>query len=216
MTTIKICGIKDAPILRLLDQLSVDYAGFVFAPSKRQVTPQQVQELLAKVESHPKLVGVFVNPSHQELKETLSLVPLDAVQLHGEETVDFIHELKAYYTGQIWKAIRVVEKQQVLQLIERYRQHVDAFLIDAYHPAHAGGTGERFSWSEIPFIHERMGETPCLIAGGINLSNIDELLTKYGATQIDLSSGVETDGRKDPIKIRALVERVREYETYDE
>lgn len=213
MTTIKICGIKDTQTLGLLQELEVDYAGFVFAPSKRLVTPDQVQKLLEELDGYPKLVGVFVNPSREQLQETLSLVPLDVIQLHGEESVDFIKEYRERFSGQIWKAIRVTNRQQILPVIEHYRPYVDAFLVDAYHPTQAGGTGERFSWSEIPSIQERMKETPCFIAGGINGANVDELITTYGVTQIDISSGVETDGHKDPRKIREFVERVREYET---
>lgn len=213
MTIVKICGIQDEQTLQLLQQEKVDYAGFVFAPSKRQVTPAQVQSLLTRVAGHPKLVGVFVNPDLTTLQETISVVPLDVIQLHGDETIGLIQEVRKFSSCHIWKAIRVKEKQQVQSLVEEYRPYVEAFLLDAYHPTQSGGTGERFSWSEIPFIHEIMRETPFFIAGGINQTNVDELIGTYGAKQIDISSGVETEGHKDPAKIRELLGRVREYET---
>lgn len=213
MTVVKICGIKDAMTLSLLHQLGVDYAGFVFAASKRQVTPIQVRKMLIQVKKHPALVGVFVDPTIDELWEAISMAPLDVIQLHGEESTELIQEIKENFSCQVWKAIRVKERSQVEQSIKLYQPHVDAFLLDAYHPTQAGGTGERFSWAEIPQLKELVGETPFFVAGGINPANVGELIGVYQAERIDLSSGVETEDQKDPEKIRQLMERVRKYET---
>ncbi|MGC5324572.1 phosphoribosylanthranilate isomerase [Brevibacillus sp. SYSU BS000544] len=209
MTVIKICGIKDAKTLELLSDLQVDYAGFVFAPSKRQVTGEHARQLVEQASRYPRLAGVFVNPALQEVSDVLEAVSLDVVQLHGDESTEFIEALKNKTNCQIWKAIRVQNCQQVLEAIGRYALLVDAFLLDAYHPTQAGGTGERFSWEQISEVSESFGDKPFFVAGGISLENVDELLTRYAVSCVDISSGVETDQVKDPVKIRSFVERVR-------
>ncbi|MFP3416034.1 phosphoribosylanthranilate isomerase, partial [Bacillus sp. SIMBA_074] len=88
----KICGIKRTETLALLKELDVDFVGLVFAPSKRKVDAQTAKSLLASVPDHPPAVGVFVNPSIEELDEILSQVPLAVVQLHGQETPAFCQE----------------------------------------------------------------------------------------------------------------------------
>lgn len=214
MTVIKICGIKEVETLRLLAELHVDYAGFVFAPSKRQVTGDQVRQMVEQVSNRPRLAGVFVNPSLQELEDVFESASLDVIQLHGDETVEFIQTVKEKYKlSQIWKAIRVQSVPQVQQAIDLFSPNVDAFLLDAYHPTQAGGTGERFSWEQIAFVRENSGEKPFFVAGGISLDNVDELLTQFEVSCVDISSGVETEHQKDPEKIRSFVERVRACET---
>lgn len=212
MTRIKICGIKQADTLELLRDLGVDYVGFVFAPSKRQVDAASATALLASVTGHPPAVGVFVNPTMEELADVVAQVPLAVIQLHGQESPAFCQEARDRFGLQVWKALAVGGEEDATREIGRYTNAVDAFLFDTYDPSQAGGTGKRFSWDHIPRLQEKCGEKSCIIAGGINTENVAELVGRYKAEMIDVSSGVETDGVKDGEKIKTLVERVKAHE----
>ncbi|QRG69919.1 phosphoribosylanthranilate isomerase [Brevibacillus choshinensis] len=212
MTRIKICGIKRAETLLLLKELAVDYVGFVFAPSKRQVDAPAASSVLSAVPGHPPAVGVFVNPTIAELDEILGQVPLAVIQLHGQESPEYCREVRERYGLHIWKALAVGGEEDAAEEIERYADAVDAFLFDTYDPSQAGGTGKRFSWEHIPRLQVACKDKACIIAGGINAGNAEELVNRYQARVIDVSSGVETDGEKDPEKIKTLVERVKAHE----
>ncbi|GED66681.1 N-(5'-phosphoribosyl)anthranilate isomerase [Brevibacillus reuszeri] len=209
MTKLKICGIKRTETLTLLKELEVDYVGFVFAPSKRQIDAATAKALLESVAGHPPAVGVFVNPSMEELSEILREVPLAVIQLHGQETPSFCQEVQERFSLPVWKALAVGGEADAAMEIKRYTGKVAAFLFDTYDPSMAGGTGKRFSWEQVPLLQENCGEAACVIAGGINPENVAELVNRYPAQMIDVSSGVETDGEKDALKIKALVERVK-------
>ncbi|MEJ8544856.1 phosphoribosylanthranilate isomerase [Brevibacillus borstelensis] len=213
MTQIKICGIKRAETLACLTQLAVDYVGFVFAFSKRQVTGQQAEAVLRAVPGHPPAVGVFVNPSLAELEEVLDQAQLSVIQLHGRETPDFCHEVQERFSLPVWKAMAVGSDKggdTEAEQIKAYRGVTNALLFDTYDPALAGGTGKRFSWEQIPFLQKCASPLPCIIAGGIHGENVGELIRNYRPSVIDVSSGVETEGEKDEQKIREFVGRVRE------
>ncbi len=212
MTRVKICGIKDQATLRTLAEIGADYAGFVFADSRRRVTPQEAGAILRAVPDRPLAVGVFVNPSLAELQQTLEAAPLDVIQLHGKESADFCAEVAAQFGKPVWKAVAVQEDGAMKKRLAAYRPHVEAFLFDTHDPRQAGGTGRRFAWSLIPQLAEMAGDTPFFIAGGIHPDNVGELLTHYRPPAIDVSSGVETDGVKDHGKIRDLMKRVREHD----
>ncbi|MBO8162994.1 MAG: phosphoribosylanthranilate isomerase [Brevibacillus sp.] len=212
MTMIKICGVRDAATLRLLGDLCADYAGFVFAESRRRVTPKEAGELLRRVPHHPDAVGVFVNPDRQELDAVLAHVPLKVIQLHGQEPPSFCAEVRSRYNAVVWKALGVRSGSEMARDIDRYRSVVDAFLFDTHDPVVAGGTGRCFSWDKIPLLSRLADGKPFFVAGGITPDNIGELLANYRPQAVDISSGVETDGAKDPDKIRDLVERVRAYD----
>ncbi|UED71465.1 phosphoribosylanthranilate isomerase [Brevibacillus sp. HD3.3A] len=209
MTRLKICGIKRPETLALLKELDVDYVGLVFAPSKRRIDARTAGELLAAVPAHPPAVGVFVNPTLDELAEVLQDVPLAAVQLHGQETPEFCRQVRERFSVEVWKALAVGGEEDAVRAIGAYQGIVSAFLFDTYDPAQAGGTGKKFSWEQIPLLKAACQAADCIIAGGIHAENVGELLETYQAPVIDVSSGVETDGEKDGEKIKKLVERVK-------
>lgn len=211
MTQVKICGIKHKETLGLLKECGVDYVGFVFAPSKRRVEANAAKEILLSVPDHPPAVGVFVNPTIAELEEILTKVPLAVLQLHGQETPAFCQEVKERFSLPVWKALAVGNEAEVAEGTTAYAKCIDAFLFDTYDSAQAGGTGRRFSWEQIPDLQAASQGVTEIIAGGINVDNVAELIGRYRPSIIDLSSGVETDGEKDPNKIKSLMERVREY-----
>ncbi|GED23964.1 N-(5'-phosphoribosyl)anthranilate isomerase [Brevibacillus agri] len=209
MTRLKICGIKRPETLALLKELDVDYVGLVFAPSKRKVDAKTAGRLLAAVFGHPPAVGVFVNPTMDELAEVLAEAPLSVIQLHGQETPEFCRQVRERFSVPVWKALAVGGEADASASLEAYQGIVSAFLFDTYDPAQAGGTGKKFSWEQIPLLQAKCKEADCIIAGGIHAENVAELIGTYQAAVIDVSSGVETDGEKDGDKIKKLVERVK-------
>ncbi|MET3289502.1 UNVERIFIED_CONTAM: phosphoribosylanthranilate isomerase [Brevibacillus sp. OAP136] len=210
MTHVKICGIRTQETLQLLVELQVDYVGFVFAPSKRQISGLEAGRLLAAVENHPVPVGVFVNPTVEELDEVLSYANLDVIQLHGQESPAFCAEVKERFGKKVWKAISVGKPGFSASSLAQYRLSVDGFLFDTYSADMAGGTGKRFDWAAIPQLMEETAGQASVFAGGIDGQNVGELLASFAPQAIDVSSGVETDGVKDEQKLREFMKRVRE------
>ena len=211
---IKICGIIEEATLSGMAGQPVDYIGFMFAEkSRRRVSPEQAGKLHAYSRSipmadgrPPRTVGVFVNPTMELLAETLQAVPLDVVQLHGEETPDFCREVGDKFGVEVWRALPVTEDTGPERL-QDYSGAVSAILLDTA----GGGTGVAFGWDVIPAYQAEaaMHGLMLFIAGGLNPGNAELLITGYRPNGVDVSSGVETDGVKDNAKISAFAERVK-------
>lgn len=222
-TLVKICGLQDVEVLKSMKMLPVDYIGFVFAPSRRRVTPGQAAELIRvlaewETESIPRAAGVFVNPDLTELGGLLAAVPLAVIQLHGQESAEFCREVKlAFPDVQVWKALSVARDGQAgndtgHHLLERYAGSVDALLLDTYDPQASGGSGVPFDWEQIPGFQQAAAKygLPLFIAGGLDPDNVSGLLASYAPDGVDVSSGVESGGIKDIVKMTAFVERVKQ------
>lgn len=223
-TRIKICGLRDASTIEAMDGLPFHEIGFVFAPSKRQVSRQAAPSLIeaarrikAAAGKAPRTVGVLVNMPLEELDDLLSAVPLDIVQLHGSESPDYCGRLKlAHPSTAIWRVVAVGKERQAEnehrrdaeEQLAAYADHIDAVLIDAP----GGGTGEPFDWQAISAYQSAATRLrlPLYVAGGLNEGNVGELLRQHSPDGVDVSSGVETDGRKDIQKITAFVRKVTE------
>ncbi|ANE49015.1 N-(5'-phosphoribosyl)anthranilate isomerase [Paenibacillus swuensis] len=217
---VKICGLQSVEVLKSIVNLPVDYIGIVFAPSRRQVEANQAAQLILasqawEVDPRPLIAGVFVNPDFAELKRVLSVARLDIIQLHGQETPQFCSEVREKLRVQVYKAFAVKDAKEepvnVLERLQPYTGHVDGILIDTYDPVTGGGTGQVFGWEAIPpySAWAREHNLPLLIAGGLHEGNVSELIYKYDVYGVDISSGVETNGVKDPARIQAFVERVK-------
>ena len=195
----KFCGLSRPEDIEAANEIRPDYVGFVFAPSSRQVTREQAARLRQLLSPEIQTVGVFVNA---DMKEILSLVGgehtppvIDLIQLHGDENAEYIRQLKQFTDCPVIKAVRVQSRED----IERAdRLPCDYLLLDTYTKGKYGGSGIRFDWSLIPpLIH------PFFLAGGISADNAEKA-GKTGAFCLDVSSAIETDGRKDPQKMAAF------------
>ncbi|GAB7387521.1 phosphoribosylanthranilate isomerase [Bacillaceae bacterium] len=221
MTQIKICGLQSVEVLKSISNLEIDFCGFVFAESKRRVSPQRAAELCAAAGLRAKKVGVFVDPDLREIDAVVRKVPLDYVQLHGRETPEFCARVKREFGVGVIKAFHVRageagepwERETVPLPDERYGQAIDWLLLDTYDQRAAGGTGKTFRWETIPAYQEWAGRfgLPVIVAGGISAENVAALLEAYRPDAVDVSSGVETNGRKDEAKIAEFVERVKRF-----
>ncbi|MFC5448098.1 phosphoribosylanthranilate isomerase [Paenibacillus aestuarii] len=221
---VKICGLQNVAMLKSIQHLPITHIGIVFAPSKRQLTPERAGELIAYLRSEadqgntvPLTVGVFVNPSESELAAAMAAAPLDVVQLHGQESPAFCQQVREQYGVQVFKSVSISKTEDSVPTLEavsaqldRYRSSVDAILLDTFDPIYGGGSGKTFAWDCIPVYREwaDAAGVKILVAGGLKPDNVHELIEAYRPDGVDVSSGVETDGVKDIAKITSFVERV--------
>ena len=192
MTKVKICGLSTKEAVKTAVSAGADYIGFVFAPSKRQVTLEQAIELAKFIPSHIQKVGVFVSPSRAELLETVDKVGLDFVQVHGQVVDKLFENLPC---GSI-QAVQVDEGGHVPN------SQADYLLFDAP----VAGSGQTFDWGQLDTTELAQ---PFFIAGGLNEDNVARAIQHFSPFAVDVSSGVETDGQKDHEKIRRFIERVK-------
>jgi len=199
-TRIKICGITRLEDALEASKLGVDAVGFVFYnKSPRYIEPQKAASIIRQLPPFVSAVGLFVNPSQDEIAEVLQTVPLGVVQLHGDESADFC----AAQRRRVMKALPVSSKDDLKQA-NRYRCPI---LLDAKAPSGVyGGTGQSFDWSLLKsFAHDY----PLTLAGGLNIDNVEEALSIRQWFALDVSSGVESSpGIKDAEKMRAFVAAV--------
>ncbi len=197
---IKVCGITTDEDALFLSRQS-DYLGFVFAEeSPRFVSGKTARHIISRLsetmnEKRPKYAGVFVNPSLVVLDESRFL---DVFQLHGNESPEYVAELKAKFPGKIiWKAIRI-RSEGDLENIPRYSA-ADAVLLDAYSKDSSGGTGKSIPSSLLAKIPQYLDkEQKFGIAGGLSVSNIRKVIGACLPDFIDISSSLESSpGKKD-------------------
>lgn len=201
-TKIKICGLRTADDVEYVNQCKPDYVGFVFADSRRRVTGEQAAELRAGLLENIVPVGVFVNAPADEVAEIVNRGIIDIAQLHGDEDAIYIKELRGKLKrGQIIKAVRVRDMADI-----EVSRSIDAdyILFDTYKVGAYGGTGDVFDWKLL-----RGYSKPFFLAGGINEQNVMEAVRLTKPYAVDVSSAVETDGRKDGKKIREFIDIVR-------
>jgi len=196
MAKIKICGLRRMDDIDYVNELKPDYAGFVFAKSKRRVTAEYARQLVSKLDRDIQAVGVFVNEDMAVAKELAAYVGLRVLQFHGSETPEYV---KAISGITAWKAV-CIKSTENLELLDQYE--VDALLLDSS----SAGSGQRFNWD---IIKGYKPKKPMILAGGLDFSNIASAIAEVRPYGVDVSSGVETDGVKDYEKIREFIDKVR-------
>lgn len=204
---IKICGLRTPADVVAVNAALPEYAGFIFVPMRRRyVAPAQAAILCQQLDPRIRPVGVFVDARVEEIVEALEHCPLDMVQLHGAEDNDYIAMLRAAYRSRlavesrelcIVKAFRVEDADDIWRA---EASAADEILLDHG----AGGTGERFDWTLLQHCRRRF-----FLAGGLTPDNVEEAITRTQPYAVDVSSSLESDGRKDPEKIRRFVAAVR-------
>lgn len=198
MTKIKLCGLQSLNDVTAANAVQPDYIGFVFAKiSKRFVTPQTAEELRKKLDRKIAVVGVFVNEPVEIVAALLNKGIIDMAQLHGNESEEYITLLRKKTDKKLIKAFSINEAND---LQAAYSCSADYILLDYG----SGGTGKSFDWS----ILQDFGR-PYFLAGGLNINNVSEAVSRLHPYAVDVSSGVETDGRKDDVKMAAFINAVR-------
>ncbi|MCA0985778.1 phosphoribosylanthranilate isomerase [Guptibacillus algicola] len=205
---LKLCGNRSLEDWKLVRESHANYAGFIFANSPRRVEQSQVGKWLADYPpTGMKIVAVFVNPDLEEIADTVSSVPIDIIQLHGNENAAFATKIKQMTGKEIWKVIH--HHNGAKEEMANFACIAEGYVIDTKLPGQWGGTGKRFDWESIPSykeVAEKQG-VPLFVAGGINADNVSELL-EYHPDGIDVSSGIERNGGKHYDKIQKLQERL--------
>ena len=210
-TWIKICGttcVEDA-----LESVAAgaDALGFIFAPSKRRVTPEQAQRIIAALPREVECIGVFMNSTAVEIASIVSQVALTGIQMHGEE---FPPEVYSYLPKQRRDSMR---KIKTLLVQESFELRFDAFAamhgaVDTWLLDSGAGSGQTFDWqSARSHLGGRTGQF--VIAGGLTPDNVSEAIRVFRSWGVDVVTGVEQmPGRKDPAKLKAFVAAVRRAE----
>lgn len=211
MTKVKICGLKTLDDVDKVNKYLPEYAGFVFANTKRFVTDEQALMMKQALATEIKAVGVFVNEPIEHVAELCRRGIIDVAQLHGEESEEYIRNLKKITDISVIKATKV---QNASQVAERMSEEADYMLFDTYKKGELGGTGERFELSILEECLENLARQgrkikPYFLAGGLDETNVSEVLGRIGCYCVDVSTGVETDGVKDEVKIKSFIENVR-------
>lgn len=189
MVKIKICGLTTVSAVDVAVESGADYIGFVFAKSRREISITQAQLLARHIPKTVQIVGVFVNPTREDLEKHIYQVPLDMVQIHGECDEKVCNDLPV-------PVIRAVNNSQIVDNLGQY------CLLDSQVP----GSGKRFDWEK---VHVKNIKKPLFIAGGLTSENVREAITYFSPYAVDVSSSVETDGKKDLKKIKRFIERVK-------
>jgi phosphoribosylanthranilate isomerase len=224
---IKICANTNLADARLAVELGADAVGFVFAPSKRQVTLEQVADITSALPAGVEKVGIFVAHDSSEVKQYVAGAGLTAAQLHGAFDRKMVQSLSAEF-GDALKIIQTVAYE--LNPVDRAASEecfeatlravfaepaVWAVLLDAAKSGASGGLGVTFDWEHVAEILRRAypsaGERPrVILAGGLRPENVAQAVTALQPWGVDVVSGVEAaPGKKDPEKVRAFLAAAR-------
>ena len=195
---VKFCGIRRLEDVRAVNKTLPDMAGFILVKGrKRYISPEKVCELRQKLDPSVKVVGVFVDEDIEEVKRLLADGIIDMAQLHGNESDEYIRELKASTDAYVIKAIGIRNADDVLRAES---SPADLVIVDSP----GGGTGNTFDWDLLQKI-----ERPYILAGGISIENIEEAAAKLNPYGVDVSSGIETNGFKDEDKMTAFMALIK-------
>jgi phosphoribosylanthranilate isomerase len=215
MTRVKICGLSRTEDALAAAEAGADFLGFIFAPSRRQIAPEAASQIIAAVRNsgqHPETVGVFVNEKPGIVNDIAARLRLDRVQLSGDEDREYCREIEK----PVIKVIHVTDDATGTKILSEMRKVFDKldnedcrYLLDTGQVNSYGGTGKPFDWR---IAGEVCAEFKVIIAGGLNPDNVRDLIAEVNPWGVDVSSGVETNGRKDIDRIKEFIRVVREAE----
>jgi phosphoribosylanthranilate isomerase len=231
---IKICANTNLEDARLAAELGVDAVGFVFAPSKRRVTPEQAAAISEKLPADVEKVGVFATDDPYEIEHYVASVGLTAAQIHGAFDAKLVRALAAEFGGKlkiiqtVAYAVDATDAEEREDADDRFEWALEkvfeepavwAVLIDAAKAGASGGLGVAFDWAHVAGIVRRaMGarggarepRPRVILAGGLNAKNVGEAIAALAPWGVDVASGVESSpGKKDPERLRAFVAAAR-------
>lgn len=197
MTRIKLCGLSRPEDIASSNRVQPEFVGFVFVPgSKRYVSTRQAQRLKALLSPRIQAVGVFADAEPETVAGLLDRGVIDLAQLHGGESGDYIRRLRALTGKPIIQAFRITSAQDVMRAETSIADHI---LLDS-----GAGTGTAFDWALLRHI-----KRPYFLAGGLGPGKVERAVELLHPYAVDVSSGIETEGVKDPSKMAAFVAAVR-------
>jgi phosphoribosylanthranilate isomerase len=205
---VKVCGMRNRENIREITACKPDLLGFIFYPSsKRYVGEKFDPRLLRKIPPYIYKVGVFVNESPEKIVQLIERYNLDMVQLHGDEDVNVLSELKAKKIS-IIKSFHINE-QFDFNLTEPYLPYCDFFLFDSKSDSY-GGAGVKFSWAK---LEKYTFQKPFFLSGGIGIEDIESIraIKHSGLYGVDINSRFEiSDGYKDVFLVGDFINKVKQ------
>lgn len=197
MMQVKICGLSRLVDIDIVNEERPDYCGFIinYPKSKRSLSPEDLSPLLARLGSHISPVGVFVDQPLDLVAGILNRTKIAVAQLHGKEDNEYIARLRLKTSKPIWQAFEVTGIEDIDRAVN---SQADLVLLDA-----GKGAGLAFDWTLLEGFPR-----PFALAGGLRLDKLERAL-RTGASLLDVSSGVESGGKKDPEKVKSFVNLVR-------
>ena len=203
MAKIKICGLKSLEDISFVNEVDIDFAGFIFAlKSKRYVNIEQAFKMKSRLNSKIKSVGVFVDSNIETVIQISERKIIDFIQLHGNETNEYVVKIQKLTKLPVIKAFKADNNLEY----NIKNTKADYVLIDSVNDNQFGGTGKTFNYGIIPKTDKQI-----FLAGGLNINNIENAI-KINPYCLDINSGVETDGKKDKNKIFEIVEKIKNYQ----
>ena len=197
MTKIKLCGLTRSCDIEYVNELLPEYIGFVFAPkSRRYISPEKAEVLREHLDDRITPVGVFVDEKIEVIADLIKRKIIDIVQLHGNESEQYIEDLRRVIDCPVIKAFRIESEADI---VSANNSSADYVLLDS-----GGGTGKVFDHSLLKDIAR-----PYFLAGGLTPENVETAVKQLKSFAVDVSSSLETDGFKDKIKMTAFVNAVR-------
>ena len=197
MMQVKICGLSRLVDIDIVNEERPDYCGFIinYPKSKRSLSPEDLSPLLARLGTHISPIGVFVDQPLDLVAGILNRTKIAVAQLHGKEDNEYISRLRLKTSKPIWQAFEVTGIEDIDRAVN---SQADLVLLDA-----GKGAGLAFDWTLLEGFPR-----PFALAGGLRLDKLERAL-RTGASLLDVSSGVESGGKKDPEKVKSFVNLVR-------
>ena len=207
---VKICGITTPEDALVAQELGADYLGMILSQGfSRSILPDEAVDIGLVAET--PLVAVLVDESLDEAQRIAELSGASVIQLHGEENVEYVEELRRRGMWTIWKAVRVRDPEDVTRAVEGLGTSVDGLLLDGWHPDRPGGSGVSFSWEGVRVMRDQIPSAlKVIVAGGLTPGNVADAVRALRPDVVDVVSGVELNiRRKDPERIGAFVRNAR-------
>ncbi len=215
---IKICGIMRPEDAVAATEAGTDFVGMIFVPQRHRLLNTHTGREIAQAvrgasapERAPRIVGNFADQPQEEVNRIVTECGLDFVQLCGQESLEFCGQIDAHVIKVVHvdpSATAAADLDQVTERVQTYTGVGHLVTLDRLVVGIQGGTGHSFDWSIAAQLSLR--GLPVILAGGLSPENVAQAIVQVQPWGVDVSSGVETNGAKDPDKIRAFISNARQ------
>lgn len=209
-TSVKVCGLTRREDALHAAGKGAEYLGVVLvADTPRFRTPKEAKDVLSGVAA--RSVIVVANQDVEVVSSAAEIVGPDVIQLHGEESPEFVEILRGQGPWAVWKAVKVQSPDDLVKGISRFGKVVDGLLLDTWHPTKGGGTGMAFSWEAVADVRDKVPDGLLLgVAGGLTPENVPQAVAHLRPHVVDVSSGVEKEpGIKSPSRVEDFIRNAR-------